>query len=234
MKRLLLAGSTIAAATPLAAQSRTPDGRPIPGARRAITVYDNPEPKGLASKYAVSVQKLADGSCDWGHMVFVPQPKGYAARLGKRDDRTCTGTIYDMLPRDDTTGMKSDTVTIRILHSWHGATTDTIRGRPGPRPDTGDAKVIRVDSKPETPTEVNVISLWSGSRADSLAIRAAARTFMHMAADTSAAFPRIGIRGDTVLVPTWVDPEHIAMTTVRVVRRGNRWVAVSNAGLAIR
>lgn len=72
------------------------------------------------------------------------------------------------------------------------------------------------------------------TRADSLAIRKAARQFMKMKADTSTAFARFGIRGDTVFVPTWADPKHVAMTTVHVVRRDGRWVAVSNEGLVIR
>jgi hypothetical protein len=72
------------------------------------------------------------------------------------------------------------------------------------------------------------------TRVDSLAMRKAAREFMKMRADTSATFARFGIRGDTVFVPTWVSPQHIGFTNVRVVRCDGRWVAVSNDGLAIR
>ena len=138
-------------ATPLAAQSpdttgryRDASGRPIPGKAQEVTVYDHPEPKDFVSKIPVSVKKLPDGSCDW-RSLGNPIPKGFGATMAKRDDRTCTGTIYVVPPPrnlpysanvDSAIAIppRPDTMTIMILDGPRGAVveTTTTKGRPKP------------------------------------------------------------------------------------------------------
>ena len=121
-----------------------------------------------------------------------------------------------MPPATLPTSGKSDTVTVRA-------------------PDTVSVQIYRIRT-PTTPGQktASVKPALALTRADSLAVFAAARAYMAMSSDTSATFGRIGVRGDSLIVPTWIDSQHIAMTEVRVLRRGIEWVAVSNEGLALR
>jgi len=215
MKRFLLAGSIIAA-TPLAAQ--VPDTAIYQLSRPPITAADK--------------ERLRRG-------ITVK-----SGPLTAADSATIKAIVAQWDPKRDTTvapKIEGNGDAVQTVVTYPSGNVRYWARRSAKPPGwefdvRSQVAIYRNQTPPRSgPKKASAKPELALTRADSLAVFAAARAYMAMASDTSAtSFGVIGVRGDSLLVPTWINSEHIAMTEVRVLRRGTRWVAVSNEGLTVR